>query len=555
MASTDDLMSADCGIPTELRPQIAQSWHRSHLSGLDRSHALMPQRDPDMDISSRLLRAATPVLERARGALDGVRAGGLLTDGTGIVVGRYFGNRQFEAVCTRLGGSLGMHFDEPHTGTNAIATALETRAPVVVLSEEHYLECLHPFDCYGVPIFNPVTRRLEGAIDMVVFAGSTEFWPALRLLLDQLVRDIETRLMSDYDYELQKSVAAFQALCQRTQDAAILFGDDFLLQNRRAQSDFSPTDLELLKQVANTVNREQTVAVTLESGRDVTVQYARADSPRRHTLLRVRSDARSRLVVPRAPGEAATVTERIDRKIVELSHAVAHTGIIGERGTGRTYAARSVAGPGALLLDGATMTRGDLTRVSSHRGTVVVDDMDDANPDILASFASTVSTSLVTRFVVVSTPARTDSADYVLSLCPERLDLPPLRARLADVPSLADRMLTSSDSPDGRGLRLSRAVHDLLQHHVWPGNLAELRAVIDDVVGRRSVGDISIADLPQRYQRPSTPRRGLTALEQAEWSVIQETLTRFDWNKSHAAKELGISRSKLYARMRYFAIA
>lgn len=515
----------------------------------------MPQSDPDMDRSSRLLRAATPVLERARGALNGVRAGGLLTDGSGIVVDRYFGSRQFEAVCIRLGGSLGMYFDEPHTGTNALATAIETRAPVIVLSEEHYLECLHPFDCYGVPILNPVTRRLEGAIDMVVDAGSTDYWPALRLLLDQLVRDIETRLMCDYDYDLQKSVAAFQGLTQRTHDAAILFGDDFMLQNRRAESDFSATDLAVLKQVANTVNSDQTVAVTLESGRAVTVQYAAADSQRRHTLLRVRSDVRTRLVVPRAQTEAATVTERIDRRIVELSVATANTGIIGERGTGRTYAARLIAGRGALFFDGATMTRDDLSSMSGHRGTVVVDGVDAVSPEVLALFATTFSASPDTRFVVVSTVAKESSATYVLSLCPEQLDLPPLRARLADVPRLADRMLSSAGSPGGRNLRFSNAVHDLFQHHVWPGNLAELRAVVEDVVARRSAGDISITDLPLRYQRPSTPRRGLTALEQAEWSVIHETLTRFDWNKSHAAKDLGISRSKLYARMRYFSIA
>lgn len=535
-----------------LRPPIAMSWRRSQQSGLQPADAIQVSRDVDFDGSSRLLAATRPVLDGARSALSGVRAGGLLADAGGTIVGRFFGDADLDAVTDAAGGCFGVPFDEAHTGTNAIATCLETRTPVDVLGTEHYLQCLKAFDCYGLPILNPMTQRLEGVIDLMVDAGCDgRHRRALQVVLDQMVREIEMRLVSDYDPDVQMSLAAFQALTRRTDDPVILFGREFVLHSRRTLDELTPPDLVALEQCAGEAANGDSVTMTLASGREVAVEAARAPKGR-PVLLRIRGGIRGRPSVPRTLGRALSITERIDARIAELAAGCANVLVVGERGAGRSHTARRLAGPGAVVLDAAALT--DATALTCAGAALVVEEVHTLDPALVPAVAAALTAPAGPRVVLTAVSEARDDLGYVGSLCTEWVELPPLRERLADVPAIAEGMLAQLSADRAHPLRLSAPVLDLLRRHRWPGNMAELAAVVAHSAGRLSVGDIAVTDLPGRYQRVRTVRSGLTPFEQAEWDLIERTLSACDWNKVHTARRLGISRSKLYARLRYFQI-
>ena len=60
----------------------------------------------------------------------------------------------------------GGRWDEASVGTNALAIAGRTGAPSMVFSAEHYAEVVHNWVCWAAPVFDPVTGRPLGVIDL-----------------------------------------------------------------------------------------------------------------------------------------------------------------------------------------------------------------------------------------------------------------------------------------------------------------------------------------------------------------------------------------------------
>uniref|UniRef100_UPI0025B248DB helix-turn-helix domain-containing protein n=1 Tax=Amycolatopsis solani TaxID=3028615 RepID=UPI0025B248DB len=124
-----------------------------------------------------------------------------------------------------------------------------------------------------------------------------------------------------------------------------------------------------------------------------------------------------------------------------------------------------------------------------------------------------------------------------------RIELPPLRERREEIPAIARELLRGF----GPSLRLTPGALELLGSQRWPGNLRELEGVLSAAADRRSAGDLTAADLAPDCTETGT---ALSGWEQAEYDVIVRTLRACDGNKVRAAKQLGISRSTLYNRMR-----
>ncbi|MCE0764967.1 hypothetical protein LWC35_18960 [Pseudonocardia kujensis] len=90
----------------------------------------------------------------------------------------------------------------------------------------------------------------------------------------------------------------------------------------------------------------------------------------------------------------------------------------------------------------------------------------------------------------------------------------------------------------------------LLEEHHWPGNVAELATVLHSAATAAGEGPIRRDHLPT-YVRTG---RSLTPLEQAEAAVIAEVLASTGGNKTEAAKQLGIARPTLYAKIRSYRL-
>lgn len=126
-----------------------------------------------------------------------------------------------------------------------------------------------------------------------------------------------------------------------------------------------------------------------------------------------------------------------------------------------------------------------------------------------------------------------------------------LRERRTELAALAAAMLNAAGAD--RSVRFTPMALEVLAGNAWPGNLRELSSVVREALRVRSAGDITPADLPPAY-RISPRRRWMTPLERAEHDTILSVLRANDGNKAHTARELGISRTTLYNRLRTLRI-
>jgi NtrC-family two-component system response regulator AlgB len=129
------------------------------------------------------------------------------------------------------------------------------------------------------------------------------------------------------------------------------------------------------------------------------------------------------------------------------------------------------------------------------------------------------------------------------------LTLPPLRERAVDIPRLADRMLAFFAGHAGKhATRLSAEAQAALEHHPWPGNLRELRNVIERAVILSSGDSIGVADLSESVQPTSEMRLGgRFTLEAIENEHIRGVIAATR-SLEEAASVLGIDPATLYRR-------
>ncbi|MFL5616530.1 MAG: sigma-54-dependent transcriptional regulator [Gemmatimonadaceae bacterium] len=134
------------------------------------------------------------------------------------------------------------------------------------------------------------------------------------------------------------------------------------------------------------------------------------------------------------------------------------------------------------------------------------------------------------------------------------ITLPPLRQRAVDVPLLAEYFLsrfggaeTSSLAPDALAL---------LQEYQWPGNIRELRNVIERAVLLARGRVIRAQDLPLNLAAtagsPASMVGSQLTLEELERRHIESVLLQTKWHQGKAADMLGISSKTLYRKIREY---
>lgn len=143
---------------------------------------------------------------------------------------------------------------------------------------------------------------------------------------------------------------------------------------------------------------------------------------------------------------------------------------------------------------------------------------------------------------------------YRLSVMP--VHLPPLRARSReDLLALIHRELQDLNAqvPSAPG-ELTESGLELLLRYAWPGNLRELRNVLERALivarGARRVGPEHLPTEVRRAGGPGLSRHVPRSLAEVERAHIERTLRAHNGNRTKAAKELGISRATLINKIK-----
>jgi DNA-binding NtrC family response regulator len=150
---------------------------------------------------------------------------------------------------------------------------------------------------------------------------------------------------------------------------------------------------------------------------------------------------------------------------------------------------------------------------------------------------------------------------YRLAVIP--LDLPPLRERREDIPELLEHFFARAREKHKRpNLTLPAELAPYFQAYRWPGNIRELENIVERLVVLARGDSIPLADLPGaiRQQKPplealqiDLPPEGIS-VEAVEKDLILRALEKCNWNQTHAARYLDLSRKALIYRMEKFGL-
>jgi two-component system, NtrC family, response regulator AtoC len=284
----------------------------------------------------------------------------------------------------------------------------------------------------------------------------------------------------------------------------------------------------------------------------------------------------------------------IQRVAAEIAATDLPVLVAGERGTGkevlalhihrlsrRREQAFSKLNSSALSLE--TLQRfllrrgnGDGTSLSSHGGTLLLDEVEELDPscqsalaDSLGRFDDASGREPAGARVICSTSKNLEermrsvrfSEELYFRITSVSLSLPPLRHRREEIPALLEFFLRKSASYFGRPqpVLTSRTLR-VLTDYSWPGNVRELETAAKNIV---ALGDeeLELADLC-RLGLELPPRDGVrlgtslkeaarAASRRAERELVLKVLTRTRWNRKLAAKELQISYKALLYKLKY----
>ncbi len=159
---------------------------------------------------------------------------------------------------------------------------------------------------------------------------------------------------------------------------------------------------------------------------------------------------------------------------------------------------------------------------------------------------------------------------YRLKVLP--LEIPPLRQRIDDLPELIEHFAAQSSLEQKIHLKFSQAALSALAAYSWPGNIRELRALIDNLTYSVEGGWVSLRDLPDPIKFAASSggvSRELASstsvgnsqnntldqlLAEYEQGLIQQALELHAGSIQAAAHFLGVKRTTLYDKVKRFGI-
>ena len=220
---------------------------------------------------------------------------------------------------------------------------------------------------------------------------------------------------------------------------------------------------------------------------------------------------------------------------------------------------------------------------AAHKGTLMLDEIGEMSPGIQAKFLRVLEGHPFER-VGGSKPVNVDvrviaatnrdlekdvaegvfRRDLYFRLRVLEIVVPALRKRPEDIPLLADYFLAKYNAETGRKIRgFSPDAKEQLHHYLWPGNIRELKNVIERAVVLCRGQEIDQEDLLLTKLATAGDTADAAAAEEEflpasladiERRYILATLNHTGWNKSRTANILGIERSTLDRKIRRYAL-
>ncbi len=222
----------------------------------------------------------------------------------------------------------------------------------------------------------------------------------------------------------------------------------------------------------------------------------------------------------------------------------------------------------------------------ADRGTILLDELGEMSADLQAKLLRTLESKTINKVgdttpipidvrIVAATnrdlfdDSRDDEfrKDLYYRLSTFTIELPSLRERKDDIPLLALHFMNVNAEKIGKNIQtMSKEYMNMLQKHPWPGNIRELKNVIERSVILADGTELTPDTLPKEFLSISP---GLTKIESngsqesvselsdlksVERQHILRVLDHADGNKSEAAKRLDIGLATLYRKLKEYGL-
>ncbi len=206
---------------------------------------------------------------------------------------------------------------------------------------------------------------------------------------------------------------------------------------------------------------------------------------------------------------------------------------------------------------------------AAHGGTVFLDEIGDVSPAVQAALLRVLESSSF-RHVGGTQEVRVDvrlvaatnrgierladegkfRRDLYFRLNAIKIELAPLRQRRNEIPTLAEHFVALHNARYGTHRRISPAASRILCGYAWPGNVRQLRHVVERALVLADGDTIAPGDLPPEVRESEQPSdRQALSLAELERRHIARVLAEVGGHRSRAAQLLGISERNLYRKI------
>jgi transcriptional regulator of acetoin/glycerol metabolism len=578
--------------------------------------------------SAGLLAAARPALQRSGVFLAEAASMMILADPSGFIV-ETAGDPRVVDTGRRNHLQTGGSWEEGTIGTNAIGTALADGRAIQICGAEHYCEDVQRWTCAAVPVRHPIDGALLGVVDISGPAASFHPQSlALAVAIGQEI-EASLGKTAKMEHEILLRHFVSKRSIWLTEQMLVVDRHGFLVHAAQKTLDaIGPESLAAdMRRMIEGAGLEAWEENCRRRFPNASLELVKHDDAVVGCLLVMHGGRRRALPAPSlAPSGAAEAVVGFDqiigegpaiRAVRERARKLAANAlpilIEGETGVGKELFARAIKGAspvahgpfmpvncGGMARDLIASelfgyAKGAFTGADEHGragkiekadgGTLCLDEIGEMPLDLQSYLLRVLEDGVVYRVgehegrrVTIRILAMTNRdllaeveagrfrRDLYYRIAAARLRIPPLRERAEDIAALAEKFAAAAARRlDRPAPAFSQGALQVMQAYGWPGNIRELRNVVDTMVALAETDRLEEEDLPLELRtpapagttpvmaedgpRPLPPAPPAADLKAAERAAILAQVQACGGNLTEAARRLGIARSTLYVRL------
>lgn len=558
-----------------------------------------------------LINAAVPVMEEFCKRLKGEGYLLLLADKEGYLV-EVIADLKSQKIADRCGIAAGARWTEENVGSTGLSIALRTRTAMTTSGNEHYCLALRVWDSSACPIFVDGeylgtfdVGRMGPRNDLkelytLAAAGAHAVSERYQFHKAKIKEQVLSHVLTEYVHKFNENTGIISLDKNGIELYKNKPANDFLKLFEKNNCDSEPNEKKILSCFDN-----GSVSTEIEvNGQKFSIDSEEVLSEDKQLATVIFIHAKTNLILPNNKGNQDyfafntknAVFEKTIQTAIKVSKSDASILIQGESGVGKDFMARFIhnqskrrdhpytaincaALPRELIntelfgYEGGSFTgakhKGNQGKIeASNKGTIFLDEIADLPLDLQATLLRTLEEKQVVRVggtkpipVDVRFLAATNKnmkelvekgefrEDLYYRLNVFNIKIPSLRERIEDLESILNTMLCKAcEKAQRKSISLTPKAISIFQQHTWPGNLRELKNVIERIVYLHDEDNFDSFHAHEFLGVDQSEEKT------SEREYISYILHKTNGNRTEAAKEMGISRSALYRKIQKYSI-